>query len=97
MEERVPLDRALSHPFIKRLIGTIRCEYLDHVLFWNAVDLERKLEDFKIYYNEERVHSSLGGRAPAESAGCCDKTAVSLSHYRWEQSCGGLVQLPVAA
>jgi hypothetical protein len=25
-----------SHPFIKRLIGTIRREYLDHCFFWNA-------------------------------------------------------------
>jgi transposase InsO family protein len=34
-----------SHPFIERLIGTIRRELPDHVLFWNAVDLERKLAD----------------------------------------------------
>ena len=32
-----------SHPFVERLIGTIRQEFLDHTLFWNAVDLERKL------------------------------------------------------
>jgi putative transposase len=29
----------LSYPFVERLIGTIRREYLDHTLFWNAVDL----------------------------------------------------------
>jgi transposase InsO family protein len=29
----------LSHPFVERLIGTIRREYLDHALFWNAGDL----------------------------------------------------------
>lgn len=28
----------LSHPFVERLIGTIRHEFLDHVLFWNATD-----------------------------------------------------------
>jgi hypothetical protein len=29
---------------------------LDHVLIWNAVDLRRKLEEFRNYYNEHRVH-----------------------------------------
>src|SRR5580658_6402950 len=30
----------LSHPFVERLIGTIRREYLDHTLFWTSADLE---------------------------------------------------------
>ena len=32
-----------SHPFVERLIGTIRREYLDKIFFWNTVDLEKKL------------------------------------------------------
>jgi transposase InsO family protein len=39
----------LSHPFIERLIGTVRRECLDKTLFWNERDLERKLFDFKRY------------------------------------------------
>jgi transposase InsO family protein len=54
----------LSHPFVERLIGTIRREFLDHTLFWNATDLERKLETFRQYYNTHRVHSSLDGGTP---------------------------------
>jgi len=42
----------LSHPFVERLVGTMRREFLDHVLFWNASDLERKLADFQAYYND---------------------------------------------
>jgi len=30
----------LSHPFIERLIGTIRRELLDRTLFWTTIDLE---------------------------------------------------------
>src|SRR4051812_45986274 len=33
----------LSHPFVERLIGTIRREYLDLILFWSTADLETKL------------------------------------------------------
>ena len=87
----------ISHPFVERLIGTIRREYLNHVLFWNAIDLERKLDDFKIYYNYERVHTSLEGKTPAETAGCRAGPVVDLANYGWNKSCGGLVQLPIAA
>ncbi len=34
----------VSHPFIERLIGTIRREVLDQMFFWNALDLTRKLD-----------------------------------------------------
>jgi len=62
----------VSHPFVERLIGTIRREFLDHVLIWNAVDLGRKLEEFRDYYNEDRVHQSLNGETPGQrSARSC--------------------------
>src|SRR5262245_11613236 len=47
----------LSHPFVERLIGTIRREYLDQMLFWTAVDLESKLSEFMDYYNRHRTHA----------------------------------------
>ena len=52
------------HPFIERLIGTIRREYLDRLFFWTALGLERKLELFKNYYNAARVHQGLSGDTP---------------------------------
>jgi len=54
----------LSHPFVERLIGTVRRELLDHVPFWGAGDLERKLRLFRDYYNHGRVHASLKGVTP---------------------------------
>src|SRR5438132_11291166 len=54
----------LSHPFVERLIGTIRRECLDRVLFWTAADLEMKLLDSQRYYNGHRTHAGLDGRTP---------------------------------
>src|SRR4030095_16435063 len=45
----------LSHPFVERLIGTIRREYLDRTLFWTTVDLENKLLEFRDYFNSYRT------------------------------------------
>jgi transposase InsO family protein len=87
----------VSHPFVARLIGTIRRELLDQSLFWNLPDLERKLASFRDYYNESRVHSSLSGRTPAEVSDTRERQRADIRAYRWESHCGGLYQLPVAA
>jgi putative transposase len=87
----------VSHPFVERLIGTVRREFLDHVLIWNAIDLERKLEEFKIYYNESRVHQSLSGCTPKERSGEPAPAHAVLDHYAWRHHCRGLFQMPIAA
>jgi hypothetical protein len=38
-----------SHPFVERLIGTLRRECFDCILFWTTADLEAKLIDFQHY------------------------------------------------
>jgi hypothetical protein len=48
----------LSHPFVERLIGTVRREYLDQMLFWTGTDLEDKLLEFQHYYNAHRTHEA---------------------------------------
>ena len=73
----------VSHPFVERLIGTIRREFLDHVLIWNAVDLRGKLEEFRNYYNENRFHQSLSGRTPGERSGQPPPAHAVLDHYAW--------------
>jgi transposase InsO family protein len=87
----------LSHPFIERLIGTLRRELLDHVFFWNANDLERKLEGFRQYYNAHRVHTSLNGDTPSETTGETTRRRADLNRFQWKSHCRGLYQLPVAA
>ena len=65
----VDLFRCESSPFVERLIGSLRRELLDRVFFWNAVDLERKLWSFQLYFNDSRTHASLDGNRPAERSG----------------------------
>jgi transposase InsO family protein len=86
-----------SHPFIERLIATIRGEYLDHLFFWTTADLERKLELFRNFYNAARVHQGLSGDTPREKAGGPTPQAADLENYRWQSHCHGLFELPIAA
>src|SRR5438132_10492643 len=59
---------SVSHPFVERLIGTIRREYLDRMFFWNAGDLARKLVEFKGYYNADRARRR---NVPVHPPGLC--------------------------
>jgi putative transposase len=84
----------LSHPFVERLIGTLRREYLDHILFWTTADLENKLLDFRTYFNSHRTHTSLEGRTPDTPV---SRPIANLRSFRWQPHCRSLYQTPVAA
>ena len=86
----------LSHPFVERLIGTIRRECLDRTLFWTAADLEIKLLDFQRYFNSHRTHATLDGRTPEPSV-VEGFTRATVTSYRWQPHCRGLYQTPIAA
>jgi putative transposase len=89
----------VSHPFIERLIGTVRREYLDQVFFWNAIDLTRKLDALADYYNTRRVHRSLDGTTPTRRAYASrpSPARAALRQYAWEQHCRGLFHTPIPA
>ena len=87
----------VSHPFVERLIGTIRREHLDQTLFWNSLDLARKLGEFKIYYNNSRVHQSLTGLTPTERSGKSRPVRAAFDSFGWKSHCRGLFQTPAAA
>jgi len=84
----------LSHPFVERLIGTVRREYLDQILFWTAADLENKLLDFRTYFNNHRTHTSIEGRTPNLPG---SQPIANLRSFRWQPHCRSLYQTPVAA
>ena len=84
----------MSHPFVERLIGSVRRELLDQTLFWTVTDLENKLREYQCYYNEYRTHSGRDGVTPMESKG---NKVVDINDYRWKKHCRGLFELPAAA
>ena len=85
----------VSHPFVERLIGTIRREYLDRVFFWNR-PTGAQAATFRIT-QRHRVHRALAGLTPAQFAGALSPAPAALDHYGWQQHCRGLFEIPVAA
>ncbi len=86
----------LSHPFVERLIGTVRREYLDRTLFWTTADLETKLFDFQHYYNGHRTHAGLEGGLPEPRVDGFTSPR-DFHSYGWRRHCRGLYQTPIAA
>ena len=80
----------LSHPCVERLIGTMRREFLDQVLFWNACDLERTRAEFQVYYNAARSHAWLEGHSPLTFAGTHTVAPADLNQVRWVSYCRDL-------
>ena len=64
----------LSHPFVERLIRTLRREYLAHMLFCTTADLENKLLFQELL--QQPSHAYLAGRA---NAGCARGPTSSQS------------------
>ena len=50
--------------YVERLIGSIRRECTDHLIVFSEEHLRRILAKYSAYYNEVRVHISLGKDAP---------------------------------
>ena len=53
-----------QNPYVKRLIGSIRRECLDHMIVLGEWHLRRLLTAYLTYYHETRTHLALGKDAP---------------------------------
>ena len=84
----------MSHPFVERLIGSVRREILDQTLFWTVTDLENKLRDYQCYFNVCRTHSGRDGTTPVSHASA---KVIDINGYRWQKHCRDLFHLPMAA
>ena len=86
-----------SHPFVERLIGTVRREFTDEILFWNTDDLEKKLSEYQRYFNEARVHQGICGSRPSSKYDNSDPKSSRPGELSWQQHCRGLFHVPMAA
>jgi putative transposase len=84
----------MSHPFVERLIGSVRRELLDQTFIWTATDLESKLRGYQYYYNECRAHSGREGATPVANT---DRKVADINRHQWQSHCRGLFELPIAA
>ena len=60
--------KATDNAFIESFNGRFRQECLNENWFLSLEDTREKVEAWRMYYNTERPHSSLGNLAPAEFA-----------------------------
>jgi putative transposase len=57
-----------QNAYVERLIGSIRREFLDHVIVFNEIGLRNILKEYFQYYDNFRTHLSLNKDAPAGRA-----------------------------
>jgi hypothetical protein len=60
----LPLPAMAQNGFVERLIGSIRCECVDHIIVLGEAHLRRRLKSYAPYYNETRTHLALENDAP---------------------------------
>jgi transposase InsO family protein len=53
-----------QNAYVERVIGSIRCECLDHVIVMNAAGLHRVLRSYIAYYMRSRTHLALDKDTP---------------------------------
>jgi len=81
----------VSHPFVERLIKSIRNELTDQIFFYHVSDLEHKLEQYQCYFNEHRTHMGLKGNIPIHLQNNTTQKVVNICQYQWQ------FNLPIAA
>jgi hypothetical protein len=87
-DSAVPWERA----YVERVIGTIRREFLDHVIVFNQASLYRHVKSFLAHYHESRTHLSLAKDSPeprpVHSAECGAVVAIPQVfglHHQYER------------
>jgi hypothetical protein len=60
---------------------------------WTTADLEKKLLDFRTYFNNHRTHTSREGRTPDTPV---SRPIANLRSFGWQPHCRSLFQTPMS-
>ena len=63
-EVRIAPRSPWQNPYVERLIGSIRREFLDHVIVLNERHLKRLMRAYFSYYHASRKHLGLNKQSP---------------------------------
>ena len=73
--------------YVKRVIGSIRREFLDHVFVMNENHLRKLLKEYIHYYNYQRIHLGLDKDSPetrpVQVIGKIDKIPVAKGLHNY--------------
>jgi len=71
--------KPVQNAFVESFNGTCRDECLNENWFLSLADARTIIENWRIDYNDQRPHSSLGGRTPSEFATAIQTTTPSAA------------------
>jgi putative transposase len=63
-ELKTPYRSPRANGICERFIGSLRRECLDHVLIQDGKQLQRVVQEYTAYYNQERPHQGISQRIP---------------------------------
>jgi putative transposase len=61
---RTPFQAPRANAICERLLGSVRCEYLDHILLLSEAHLRRVLKEYVGYVNRSQPHQGINQHVP---------------------------------
>ena len=61
---RTPIKAPQANAICERLVGSVRCECLDHILIMSEAHLRRVLKEYAMYFNRSRPHQGIHQQVP---------------------------------
>ena len=73
---KTPYRAPKANAICERFLGSVRKEYLDHMLVFGERHLYRLVREYVTYFNQARPHQGLGHKIPQDFAGVVEKQRV---------------------